>query len=238
MTAFECLEHKWLNEYSPAKLLPLTTVDNDIILTECRAETIVNCNKTSSRTSPITTMPQSTTISNGTHLRNLKHPSTENDKTAALIASNGTLLNGLLTDDHHKTSTTCSDYANKENIVEHRSICNLLCKNNITNSTSIAANGNTSCILEFVDESTVATTTGTATATATVTTPTTATKHQPSLFPDSPTTPKVFRKSSPDSPPSVKTLVKKFQLDSIECNVNVVCGSSKSIVVIDNSIVC
>lgn len=31
-------------------------------------------------------------------------------------------------------------------------------------------------------------------------------------FPDAPTTPKVSRKSSPDSPPSVKALVKKFQL--------------------------
>lgn len=37
---------------------------------------------------------------------------------------------------------------------------------------------------------------------------------QMSLFPDAPTTPKVCRKSSPDSPPSVKALVKKFQLEN------------------------
>lgn len=235
MTAIECLEHKWLNEYSPATLLPSTIIDNDIILTDCRSETVINCNKPASRTSPITTTPQSTPILNGTHLRNLKHPSTENDSTPTLMASNGTILNGLLHDDHHKTNATCNDYANKENIIENRKICNLLC--NITNGPSIAANGNsnTSCILEFVDETTTAST-ETAPTPTTPATPTTATKHQPSLFPDSPTTPKVFRKSSPDSPPSVKTLVKKFQLDTIECNV--VCGSSKSIVVIDNSIVC
>lgn len=234
MSAVECLEHKWLNEYSLTTLLPSTIIDNDITLTDCRTDTIINYNKPASRTSPITTTAQPTTILNGTHLRNLKHPSTENDSTPTLMASNGTILNALLHDDHHKTNATCNDYANKENIVENRNICNLLC--NITNGSSIAANGtsNTSCILEFVDETT---TTAAATATApTPTTPTTATKHQPSLFPDSPTTPKVFRKSSPDSPPSVKTLVKKFQLDSIDRNV--VCGSSKSIVVIDNSIVC
>lgn len=39
-------------------------------------------------------------------------------------------------------------------------------------------------------------------------------RHQSSLFPDAPTTPKVCRKSSPDSPPSVKALVKKFQLEN------------------------
>lgn len=40
----------------------------------------------------------------------------------------------------------------------------------------------------------------------------------PHIFPDAPTTPKVSRKSSPDSPPSVKALVKKFQLASPEYN--------------------
>lgn len=39
----------------------------------------------------------------------------------------------------------------------------------------------------------------------------------PHIFPDAPTTPKVSRKSSPDSPPSVKALVKKFQLAAPEC---------------------
>ncbi|XP_059618047.1 death-associated protein kinase related [Phlebotomus argentipes] len=40
--------------------------------------------------------------------------------------------------------------------------------------------------------------------------------HQATLFPDAPTTPKVSRKAPPDSPPSVKALVKKFQLDNQE----------------------
>uniref|UniRef100_A0A1L8DKQ5 non-specific serine/threonine protein kinase n=1 Tax=Nyssomyia neivai TaxID=330878 RepID=A0A1L8DKQ5_9DIPT len=39
---------------------------------------------------------------------------------------------------------------------------------------------------------------------------------QATLFPDAPTTPKVSRKAPPDSPPSVKALVKKFQLDTQE----------------------
>uniref|UniRef100_A0A1B0CYE9 Uncharacterized protein n=1 Tax=Phlebotomus papatasi TaxID=29031 RepID=A0A1B0CYE9_PHLPP len=39
---------------------------------------------------------------------------------------------------------------------------------------------------------------------------------QATLFPDAPTTPKVSRKAPPDSPPSVKALVKKFQLDNQE----------------------
>lgn len=37
-----------------------------------------------------------------------------------------------------------------------------------------------------------------------------------SLFPDAPTTPKVCRKGPSESPPSVKALVKKFQLETTE----------------------
>lgn len=38
------------------------------------------------------------------------------------------------------------------------------------------------------------------------------------LFPDAPTTPKVSRKAPPESPPSVKELVKKFQIESSTTN--------------------
>lgn len=43
------------------------------------------------------------------------------------------------------------------------------------------------------------------------------TPNTPHIFPDAPTTPKVSRKSQPESPPSVKALVKKFQLAAPEC---------------------
>lgn len=38
------------------------------------------------------------------------------------------------------------------------------------------------------------------------------------LFPDAPTTPKVLRKAPSETPPSVKALVKKFQVDSVKQN--------------------
>lgn len=217
MAAFECLEHKWLDEYSPAKSLgsisPLLSADTHLILTDCRSDSMHNSNKS--------------TIPNGTHLRNIKNQ-TDTDKLPSMT-QNGTTTDHV-SDENRKPalghSTGCSlltvtavDYtSNKENILESRNISKLLSPSTGTTNLVTISNGSNSFILEFVDDSN-------ASVSVTATTPVSnSSKHQPSLFPDAPTTPKVCRKSSPDSPPSVKTLVKKFQLDAVEC-VNVLCAS-------------
>lgn len=208
MTAFECLEHKWLYESAPVKLLhSISPAIND-----CRAS-----------------------ITNGTHLRNLKNQA-DNEKTTSHNGQNGLdsplkpSVTALLAN-----ATSPNDYANnKENILEHRNVVNMLLGNGNaqTNGCSVASSSPATAngfILEFVDDAVPNNTSCTISTTSSsgpagVTANNGSSKHQPSLFPDAPTTPKVCRKSSPDSPPSVKTLVKKFQLDAVDCVSGLVCG--------------
>lgn len=215
MTAMECLEHKWLYEYSPAKLIsPALCADAHNLLNECRSD--------------------KPTMSATTHLRNLKNQS-DSEK----VTTNGTMVNGdaVHDDNNHRLpsavmlNTSVNDCDNKENILENRNISKLFsnsvtqngaqhCSSPVSASLVSMANCTSNFILEFVDDSTNASVSGATAANN-------SSKHQTSLFPDAPTTPKVCRKSSPDSPPSVKTLVKKFQLDAVDC-VNVVCSSNGS----------
>lgn len=243
MTAFECLEHKWLYESLPAKLLhTISPASNDthIMLTDCRVD-------------PLSPYSNSTitksTITNGTHLRNLKNQQqADNDKSTSLAAQNG--LDSPLKSNVSVLLT--NDYANKENILENRNVVNKLLGN------GTASNGSPHCsasspasttgngfILEFVDDTSngsVVNNTSSSSSTSVVVASSAAaaaannsSKHQTSLFPDAPTTPKVCRKSSPDSPPSVKTLVKKFQLDAVDCVSGLVCGNGDTCDSIDTS---
>lgn len=146
---------------------------------------------------------------------------------------------------HKQTTSNCiqlnSDTNNKENISENRNVVSKILSAT-TNATdvrrqSITSTGSNSVTitnhsdnhsttnsftLDIVDE-TVTTVQPTASSlddtsihlSNVVSTQAT----ESTLFPDAPTTPKVCRKSTNDSPTSVKNLVKKFQLDNQkDCN--------------------
>lgn len=193
MSATECLEHSWLSED-----LPRLTMPNNAFK-DC--SDLLDNNFTTNETS---------------------------------IAHNGT--NGVAyhnkynsvneSDDEHIDADAAvqsnKDY-NKENILGNSNHSKFSIQTSSITAASGVLNGSvtpttTVSISEFIFEDRNDDLLNPTITTSTITiNPCDINRHQSSqmsLFPDAPTTPKVCRKSSPDSPPSVKALVKKFQLEN------------------------
>lgn len=205
MTASECLEHRWLNEHR----LPLR------IVTPTIATTVVTINPFELDCSSDCTTAVVTTT-------NGHHDSETDESFENHNGDNESLLSSTLSSD---SDTDC----NKENSLAKSNAKSIMAAAQTTITTIATINGSsasaTTNSIFMLDEistelpvtSSMVMSNGASTCVTHPTNGSDGPKHQmSSLFPDAPTTPKVCRKSSPDSPPSVKALVKKFQLDNQE----------------------
>ncbi len=198
MSATECLEHSWLSEDLPRLTMP------SIAFKDC--SDLLDNNFTTIET-PI--------AHNGTN--GVYH----NNKYNSIIESSEETI------DADAAVHSSKDY-NKENILgnsNHSKFISIQTTSSITSgvlngTTVMPASTTTSSVsisdFKFEDRHDDLLNPTLSTSTITIN-PCEINRHQSSqmsLFPDAPTTPKVCRKSSPDSPPSVKALVKKFQLEN------------------------
>lgn len=191
MSATKCLEHRWLSEDLPRLTMP--------------SNAFKDCSD--SLDNNFTTIEIPTIAHNGTN--GLYHHSKYN---SIIESSEENADAGVAAVQSNK------DY-NKENILGNSNHS----KYSIQTATSGVLNGSimpqTATVsisdFKFDDRNDDLLNNPPPLATSTITiNPCEINRHQSSLFPDAPTTPKVCRKSSPDSPPSVKALVKKFQLEN------------------------
>lgn len=188
MSATECLEHRWLSED-----LPRLTMPNNAFK-DC--SDLLDNNFTTTET-PI--------AHNGTNGVYHKYNSV-NESSEEII-------------DVDVPVQSNKDY-NKENILgnSNHSKFSIQTSSNTPSSVNGTVTPTTTVsISDFkLEERNDDLLNGTITTSTIIINPCDINRHQSqmSLFPDAPTTPKVCRKSSPDSPPSVKALVKKFQLEN------------------------
>lgn len=188
MSATECLEHSWLREDLPRLTMPSNAFKD--------CSDLLENNFTTNET------PIAHNGTNGVHhhkYHSINESSEEIIDAGVAVPSN-------------------KDY-NKENILgnsNHSKYSIQTTSSIMPQSPPAAVTTTTVSISDFrFDDRTDDLSNNPTLSTSTITiNPCEINRHQSSLFPDAPTTPKVCRKSSPDSPPSVKALVKKFQLEN------------------------
>lgn len=218
MSAVECLEHRWLNEDSSPRLAMSST--NPF----AESADFLDDNTTATTNGTTKDLRSSVYDTDSDHengyLDDITATTTNNT-----ICSNATIDAASVVTNITTISPTNKDY-NKENVLINNQNSKYTRTTTITNLNSPFASSATTVVVQVSSGSI---SNGSSLCNKTFgfdddvhvvalmpCESTSSSRNAPmSLFPDAPTTPKVCRKSSPDSPPSVKALVKKFQLDTV-----------------------
>lgn len=218
MSAVECLEHRWLNEDSSTRLSMSTTnpfAESADFLDE----------KTTTTTNGTTKDMHSSADDTDSDHENGYLDDITATTTNGTICSNSTIVAASVVTNIATIIPTNKDY-NKENLLTNSPNSKYTTTATITNLNSPFAPTATTVVVQ-VSSSSISNGCSLSNKTfgfdddvhVVALMPcesNSSSRNAPmSLFPDAPTTPKVCRKSSPDSPPSVKALVKKFQLDTV-----------------------
>lgn len=189
MSASECMEHHWLSGHISLRLLSATPSSND----QSQIQDFKN-NTTETSSSPAVTSVQNAVNCSKTY--------------STCTQSNG--------DDSRSTDSCHSDKDFKST-----EITNSKCNNDsdqiipaATTSSSSVTNRNHIFRVNETNEDGICGSCDMISRRPA--SPSTTSLSPSSFFPDAPTTPKVCRKSSPDSTSNVKALVKKFQLDGCQ----------------------
>lgn len=255
MTAYECLEHKWLMEFIEKNSLQN---GSNTSTTEAGDVHMQPQNHAEKKTPPLPPKPsflRRSSIkpinfdSNGT---SSSSPITIHNSNASDIigdqALNACTKNDCLKSNNNSSTTTAllEDYTNKENINLSKILANRTPIVTTTNAKGISLNNLTSnntnstskCSnLEYGDDApapTINADVAIMSATNSIPTSTSATPttkyEQCSLFPDAPTTPKVCRKSITDATtPASVALVKQFQMSHKAAANEFVCINGDSV---------
>lgn len=216
MSAVECLEHRWLNEVSSPRLSMSTT--NPF----AESADFLDENTTTTTNGTTKDMLSSADDTDSDHENGYLDDITATTTNSA-ICSNATIAAASVVSNIATIIPTNKDY-NKENLLTNSPNSKYTTTATITNLNSPFVPSATTVVVQVSSISN-----GSSLSNKTFgfdddvhvvalmpCESSSSSRNAPmSLFPDAPTTPKVCRKSSPDSPPSVKALVKKFQLDTV-----------------------
>lgn len=217
MSAVECLEHRWLNENSSPRLSISTT--NPF----AESADFLDDNTTATTNGSTKDMHSSADDTDSDHENGYLDDITATT-TNSTICGNATIVAAAVVTNIATIIPTNKDY-NKENLLTNSQNSKYTTTATITNLNSPFTPSATTVVVQvssaishgsslsnktfgFDDDVHVV-------ALMPCESSSNSRNAPMSLFPDAPTTPKVCRKSSPDSPPSVKALVKKFQLDTV-----------------------